>query len=111
MALVDATKRLTAEEFDALPEKTKGRTAELRAAARAVLVDGRGLQDVATEMGVSRQRVMTLRDRVYAAYLSSELTPPGWVKATVTAPEPMLKKFAAEVEKERRAYFSAKTIK
>ena len=108
MSQVAITKRLTAEEFDQLSEKAIGRTEDIRKAARAVLVDGRGLQEVADEFGFTRQRLLAIRNRVYSKYLESELSPPGWVKATVTAPKPMLEQFAVEVERARRAYFSAK---
>lgn len=52
-------KRLSPDEFDSLLAKTRFQD-QARSILRAVLVDGRTQADVATEFGVSKQRVHRL---------------------------------------------------
>jgi hypothetical protein len=70
--------------------------------ARAVLVHGEDMAEVARTWKVSRQRVSKIAADVYALHLVHGDYPPGWITETVTAPEDMLSEFRTAVEMKRK---------
>lgn len=99
--------RLPEEDFGRVAEQTRMKERSLRV-AREVLVEGKGLSEVADRYGMKRQQVLAIRNRFFAEYLQSSMFPPKWVRATVCAPQDMLDKFMVDVEQERIKYFSQK---
>ncbi|WP_323011525.1 TrfB-related DNA-binding protein [Castellaniella sp.] len=100
-------KRLTDLEFMSLAaEMGEVRNVQAQRLAYAALVDGRTLADIAREYGVTSPWVMQCRDLWWDAYLRLKCFPPGWVKATVIAPEPELKQFLDDIEVLRQAYLA-----
>lgn len=96
-------KRLTKDEFLELVQSMgEAGNKDAQKIAYAALVEGRKLIDIAAEFGVSSPWVMQCRDTYYDRYLRLHQIPPGWVKATIIAPEDKLKAFLREVEQERR---------
>lgn len=78
--------RLTPDDFDRLAAMTKlGDRA--RAMARAVLVDGRPQADVATEYGMTKQRVNLAVGAVKRAYGKAAAPGTGWVSLELELPE------------------------
>ncbi|GGM25629.1 hypothetical protein GCM10009425_40490 [Pseudomonas asuensis] len=69
-------------------------------AARELLVEGLALQYVADKYGLTKQRALAIRDKLYAAYV--QLPPDGWETATVCAPKDMLDQFLIKVGECRR---------
>lgn len=71
--------------------------------AREILVEGQKLSTVAAAHGLTKQRALAIRDKVYAAYLLQ--APEGWAYAQICAPKPMIDRFVKEAELERRKYW------
>ncbi len=93
------SKRLTKDEFLELVQSLgEAKNKHAQQIAYAALVEGRRLIDIADEFGVSSAWVMQCRDDYYDAYLRLHHVPPGWVKATVIAPQDKLEQFLAEIE-------------
>ena len=98
------TRRLTAEQFDAVMYLITRMSNARRAAARSALVDGRTAQSVASEYGWRRSAVHnaeTVVWRGYERYLAAKKAealphvslPRGWVRRTIVAPRESLEKF------------------
>lgn len=98
------TRRLTAEQFEAVMHLISRMSSARRAAARSALVDGRTAQSVASEYGWRRSAVHnaeTVVWRGYERYLAAKKAearphvpvPQGWVRRTIVAPRESLEKF------------------
>lgn len=79
-------KRLSSEEFDRLAATTRLRE-QARNMARSVLVDGRTQVDVATEWGMSKQRVNLAVAAIERAYSASTAPGGGMVRVSLDLPE------------------------
>jgi len=92
-------RRLTAKQFDALKPRL-GNVSESRViAARRVLVDGIGVTEAGAEVGLLKQRVNDIVDRVLR--VKNDI-PADWVRVNVWLPP-------AEAEKARQLYEKCKT--
>lgn len=81
-------KRLSPDEFDGLPWIAKTRFKDQTwSILRAVLVDGRTQADVATEYGVSKQRVNSLMGDFKRNYMATAATGNAVVSVTLEMPE------------------------
>lgn len=101
-------RRMTAADFDAIRPLLPNIREDRCAAARAALVDGETLADVAEKFGWSRQAVNTLVNtfcdaltRYHEAQRTTAnagiLLPPGWEQVTLIAPSQLIDKFRAEI--------------
>lgn len=100
-------KRLTDLEFMRLTaELGEVRNKQAQQLAYAALVEGRPLVDIGREFGVTSAWVMQCRNEWWDAYLRLNHFPPGWIKATVIAPEKELETFLAEIEVMRREFLT-----
>lgn len=79
-------RRLTPQDFDRLAASTRMGDRAC-AMARAVLVDGRAQVDVATEYGMTKQRVSLAVGAIERAFVSSAAPGTGWVTVTLDLPE------------------------
>ena len=77
------------------------------AVAYEILVEGKKLSTVAAAHGLSKQRVLAIRDKVYSAYLLQ--APEGWTYAQICAPKPMIDRFVKEADAERVKYWQEKS--
>lgn len=68
-----------------------------------ILVQGKKLSAVAAAHGLTKQRALAIRDKVYAAYLLQ--APEGWAYAHICAPKTMIERFVKEAEIERQKYW------
>ncbi|MDY7536441.1 TrfB-related DNA-binding protein [Pseudomonas sp. Bout1] len=73
-----------------------------------ILVEGKKLSAVASAHGVSKQRALAIRDKVYSAYLLQ--APEGWAYAQICAPKPMIERFVREADAERLKYWQQKAV-
>ncbi len=101
-------RRMTAADFDAIRPLLPNIREDRCAAARAALVDGETLADVAEKNGWSRQAVNTLvntfcdaltryHEAQRATANAGVLLPPGWEQVTLIAPTRLIDKFRAEI--------------
>jgi len=74
---------MTAQEFDALKPRLRRMTVKTIQLARDVLVSGMGFAEAGGKVGVSRQRVEALVNRVLAV---RDETPADWVKVDIWLP-------------------------
>ena len=90
-------KRLTPQAFDRVAADTR-MGEQAREMARAVLVDGRAQVDVATEHGMTKQRVSGAVATIERAY--KKTTPPGVsaIRVELELPEALALELAALVE-------------
>ncbi|WP_244138648.1 MULTISPECIES: TrfB-related DNA-binding protein [Burkholderia cepacia complex] len=110
-----ATFRLSAKHFSALDSAMRKHAREFgtrpfdeatRDIARAVIVDGRPAADVASEFGVSRQRVSQLVKRYYESLTNSELRSAEvivWLKQEFEVPSPLVEPLARFLAKAQRS--------
>ena len=91
---------------DAFEEACKGRrfTDRGRQIAYAQLVSNRPVEEVAAEYGISRSRAQVLARAVFTAHLDKQDQPPGWITATVSGPEELIRKLNAEAERQLKAW-------
>lgn len=82
------------------------------AMAKAVLVQGRTLQDVADEYAVSRNAVFKAAQKVRIIFSEFRLSqetggflPPGWVRVTLAAPRKLVSQFKKEIAHEYEKLF------
>ena len=68
-----------------------------------ILVEGKKLSAVASAHGLTKQRALAIRDKVYSAYLMQ--APEGWAYAHICAPKPMIERFVREADPERQKYW------
>jgi len=103
-----AKRRMTAADFDAVRPLLKNISNERVAAARAALVEGETLAEIAARYGWSRQAVNTAVGTFWdklAEYQEAQrtsthagvLVPPGWEVVTLIAPRALVEKFRAEI--------------
>jgi hypothetical protein len=71
--------------------------------AYELLVEGKGLVAVANAHGLTKQRALAIRDKIYSAYLMK--TPEGWKCAQICAPTDMIDRFVKEADAERLLYW------
>lgn len=74
--------------------------------AYELLVEGKALSSVAKSYGVTRQRALAIRNKIYASYIL--LVPEGWKWAQICAPQQMIERFQEEINAERAKHFQAK---
>jgi hypothetical protein len=95
-------KRLTPEDFARVASRTRlGERA--RDMARAVLVDGRAQADVATEYGMTKQRVNAAVGAIERAYIQTAAPGTGWVSVALDLPEALALELASLVDALRGA--------
>lgn len=92
---------MTPQLFDNAADRTE-LSPRGRAAARAVLVDGRSAASVAAEIGVTRQAVRGYVLTVLRARTTRQ--PVSWKTITVTVPPDLATKIRAMARAARRAY-------
>ncbi|WP_459203474.1 TrfB-related DNA-binding protein (plasmid) [Ralstonia pseudosolanacearum] len=110
-------KRLTPEDFDRIAEHTRmGDRA--RSMARAVLVDGRAQADVATEFGMTKQRVNAAVGAIERAFVQTAAPGTGLVSVSLELPESLalelanlVDAFAACVDGETRSKALAQVLR
>lgn len=90
-------KRLSSDEFDRLVAMTRFQD-NSRAILRAVLVDGRPQADVATEFGVSKQRVNRLMNFIKEDYIEKAAAGTALVSVTMEMPENLAIDLAAMLD-------------
>ena len=106
--MVRPKRRMTAADFDAIRPLLPNIREDRCAAARAALVDGETLADVAEKYGWSRQAVNTVVNTFWDALTryheaqratanAGVLLPPGWDQVTLIAPTRLIDKFRAEI--------------
>lgn len=88
---------MTAAQFDQAAARFGRLSAKARAVARAVLVEGRPYEQIATEHGCSRQLAHQWATKVYEAFC-----PDGWESATVTLPAQLMQR-VRQMQAEARA--------
>lgn len=99
--------RLTEAEFQEILPLLHKLSGQRIAMAKAVLVQGRTLQDVADEFMVSRnaafkaaQKVRVIFSEFRLSQTTGEFLPPGWVRITMTAPRKLVSQFKKEIAQE-----------
>jgi hypothetical protein len=105
--------RFTEVEFQEIAPLLHKLSGQRVAMAKAVLVQGRTLQDVADEYVVSRNAVFKAAQKVRSIYLefklsqtSGEYLPPGWVRVTLAAPRKLVSQFKNEIANEYEKLFN-----
>lgn len=103
--IVEQELRIPPEDFERIRSQSKmlGRSLD---AAYEMLVEGKKLVAVANAYGLTKQRALTIRDKVYASFLTQ--TPQGWGVAKICAPEEMLERFIREAEAARLGYWQSR---
>lgn len=81
-------RRLTGDEFEAAARRLRIQPANLQL-ARAVMVDGVPVTELAAAHGVAHQGVSRTVGRVYDAHLHAAELPRDWRSVTVTVPPEM----------------------
>ncbi|MGC3103739.1 TrfB-related DNA-binding protein [Pseudomonas aeruginosa] len=99
--------RIPRAEFERIRSKSK-MTARSLDVAFEILVEGKGLVAVATAHGMTKQRALAIRDKIYSAYLTQ--TPEGWRCAQICAPEEMIDRFVLEADAERQRYWQTHSM-
>lgn len=79
------TKRLTKEEFNSTIAEMRLNEKNCEA-AKAVLVDGFRLQEVAEQLNVPKQVISRAAQRIWKRFLELENLPVGWVSIRVMLP-------------------------
>lgn len=90
---------LQPREFEAAVRRVPRLLAQSAAAARAVLVDGRALEDVAQQTGLTRQRIHAIAARVHAAAV-----PADWETFVVALPPSVARHVRRLQEEEMRRW-------
>jgi hypothetical protein len=76
--------------------------------AYELLVEGKGLVAVANAHGLTKQRALAIRDKIYSAYLMK--TPEGWKCAQICAPTEMIDRFVKEADAARVRYWQKNSM-
>jgi len=103
----DQDLRIPREEFERIRTKSKMHPRSLDVAFE-ILVEGKGLVAVATAHGLTKQRALTIRDKIYFSYLTQ--TPEGWRCAQICAPAEMIDRFVLEADAERLRYWQTHSV-
>jgi hypothetical protein len=101
------TRRLSAEQFDAVMQLVSRMSLQRRSAARQALVDGMTAQAIAAQYGWHRTAVHnaeTLVWRMHELYAQAKAveidgmspTPRGWIRKVVVAPKSLIRELEAE---------------
>ena len=104
---IDQDLRIPLEDFERIRNKSKMHSRSLDVAFE-ILVEGKKLVAVATAHGLTKQRAMAIRDKIYSAYLLQ--APEGWAYAQICAPEQMIDRFVKEADEERLKYWQNKSM-
>lgn len=104
---MDQDMRIPRTEFERIRTKSKMHSRSLDVAFE-LLVEGKGLVAVANAHGLTKQRALAIRDKVYATYLMQ--TPEGWRCAQICGPEKMIERFVEEADAERLRYWQTRSI-
>jgi hypothetical protein len=104
--------RLTNAEFQEVLPLLHKLSEQRVAMAKAVLVQGRTLQDVADEYSVSRNAVFKAAQKVRIIFSefrlnqeAGEFLPPGWIRITLAAPRKLVAQFKKEIANEYEKLF------
>jgi hypothetical protein len=103
----DQDLRIPLDEFERIRAKSKMHARSLDVAYE-LLVEGKGLVAVANAHGLTKQRALAIRDKIYSAYLMK--TPDGWKCAQICAPTDMIDRFVREADSERVRYWQMHSI-
>ncbi|MCQ9178453.1 transcriptional regulator KorA [Streptomyces sp. IBSBF 2953] len=76
--------------------------------AYELLVEGKGLVAVANAHGLTKQRALAIRNKIYSAYLMK--TPEGWKCAQICAPTDMIDRFVKEADAVRVRYWQKNSM-
>ncbi|QZP24044.1 TrfB-related DNA-binding protein [Pseudomonas sp. DR208] len=100
--VADQDLRIPPDEFERIRSTSKMHARNLDVAYE-LLVEGKGLVAVANAHGLTKQRALAIRDKIYSAYLMK--TPEGWKCAQICAPTDMIDRFVKEADAERLLYW------
>ena len=103
----DLDLRIPREEFERIRTKSKMHSRSLDVAFE-ILVEGKGLVAVANAHGLTKQRALAIRDKIYSSYLTQ--TPEGWRCAQICAPAEMIDRFVLEADAERLRYWQTHSM-
>ncbi|MFC3945636.1 ParR [Pseudomonas gingeri NCPPB 3146 = LMG 5327] len=103
----DQDLRIPPDEFEQIRKTSKMHSRNLDVAYE-LLVEGKGLVAVATAHGLTKQRALAIRDKIYSAYLMK--TPEGWKCAQICAPSDMIDRFIKEADSERLRYWHLHSV-
>lgn len=104
--LADQDLRIPPEDFERIRSNSKMHSRSLDVAFE-ILVEGKKLVAVANAHGLTKQRALAIRDKIYSAYLLQ--APKGWSYAQICAPEEMINRFVKEADTERLRYWQSKS--
>ena len=104
--LADQDLRIPPEDFERIRSSSKMHSRSLDVAFE-ILVEGKKLVAVANAHGLTKQRALAIRDKIYSAYLLQ--APEGWSYAQICAPEEMINRFVKEADTERLRYWQSKS--
>lgn len=104
----DQDLRIPLDDFERIRSTSKMHTRNLDVAYE-LLVEGKGLVAVANAHGLTKQRALAIRDKIYSAYLLK--TPEGWKCAQICAPTDMIERFVKEADAERLRYWQTFSVK
>ena len=104
---VDQDMRIPREEFERIRSTSKMHPRSLDVAFE-ILVEGKGLVAVANAHGLTKQRALAIRDKIYSAYLTQ--TPEGWRTTQICGPVEMIDRFVQEAEAERQRYWQNQSM-
>ena len=103
----DQDLRIPREEFERIRTKSKMHQRSLDVAFE-ILVEGKGLVAVANAHGLTKQRALAIRDKIYSSYLTQ--TPEGWRCAQICAPTDMIDRFVKEADAVRVRYWQKNSM-
>lgn len=104
--LVDQDLRIPPEDFERIRSNSKMHNRSLDVAFE-ILVEGKKLVAVANAHGLTKQRALAIRNKVYSDYLLQ--APEGWTYAHICAPEEIVERFVKEADAERLKYWQNKS--
>lgn len=103
----DQDLRIPPDEFERIRSSSKMHARNLDVAYE-LLVEGKGLVAVANAHGLTKQRALAIRDKIYSAYLLK--TPEGWKCAQICAPTDMIDRFVKEADAVRVRYWQKNSM-
>lgn len=103
-------RRLDAGEFEAAAGRLR-MAAKNVAFARAVMVDGLRVTDVAQRSGVTSQQLSQAVRRIYECHLAhADVLPVDWRRITVTVPPALADQIAAVAERAAETYHRTRKL-
>lgn len=104
--LIRTRRKTTGQEFNESLPLLRRISPDRINAAKKVMLEGKTLQSVADEFGITRQAVNGSVRAVWAAILKYRaqkdegVIPPGWARVTMVAPKRLILKFREEIATE-----------